>query len=182
MNWFLYAASIVTGFLFMAGSMWLAFRSMQAHKAGEVDTPGEFEIEVKFIKIKSSYPMLGMAIVGALLVAYPIYDYGPSDIKPFTLKGNIISDSRRDLTVKVMYGPWEFRVDTDGKLLATVTPQFEEVKLLVKASGSAPLMRTVAVPIGTTSVNVGDLVLPKMEIEDHRVSELDSMTTRRREQ
>lgn len=167
MTWFLYATCVLTGVMFMAGSMWLAFCSMKAHKAGEVDTPGEFALEVKFIKIKSSYPMLGMAMVGALLVAYPIYDFGPSDIKPYTIKGYIAAGYSKDLTVKVMYGPWEYRVDTDGKFLATVTPQFSSVLLMVRPTGSPPLLKTVLLPVGATEIDVGKLVLPKRDTSDH---------------
>ena len=181
MTWFLYATCILTGMLFMAGSMWLAFCSMKAHKAGEVDTPGEFDLEIKFIKIKSSYPMLGMAMVGAVLVAYPIYDYGPSDIRPYTLKGAIVSDYKKDLTIKVMYGPWEYRVDTDGKFLATVVPQFGSVLLMVKSSGGPPLLKTVLIPVGSTAVDVGDLVLPKRDTADHSMPDLLSTSSPRRE-
>ena len=159
MIWLLYATSLLSGFLFMAGSMWLAFKSMQAHKAGNVDAPGEFEVEVKFIKIKSSYPMLGMALVGALLVLYPIYDYSGKGQQPVSVAGKVVivpADAINDAVIRVMFGPWDLHADSDGKLNTSVQPDVKRFRVEVQAPGRPILVKTVTIT-ETGTADVGDL-------------------------
>lgn len=161
MIWFLYAVSLFTGMFFMVGSMWLAYSTMKASsvKKGPAEPSAEFAVELKWFKIKSSYPMLGMAMLGAALILYPIYDYSSKGLQPVNVEGRVVIQPEQainDVVVKIMLGPWDMRADSDGKLSTTVHPDVKRYRVEVQAPGRPTLVKTVSVS-ETGSAEVGEL-------------------------
>lgn len=147
----------------MAGSLWLAFKSMQAHTAGQTEEAGEFAIELKWFKVKSSYPMLGLAMIGASLVAYPVYDYSGKGQQPVSVEGKVLivpESAINDVLVRVMFGPWDLRADSDGKLNSSIQPDVKRFRVEVQAPGRPVLVKTVTISESGTA-NMGDLQIAK---------------------
>lgn len=159
MIWFLYVSSMLVGTLFMGGSLLLAFKTSKDHHSRKAKGDGEFEVEFKWFKVKSSYPMLGLALVGALLVMYPLYDYSSRGQQPVAVEGKIVivpSSDINDAVVRVMFGPWDLRADSDGMLNSLVHPDVKRFRIEVQAPGRPTLVKTVTIS-ETGKADIGEI-------------------------
>ena len=141
-NFSIYACG-VCGLLMVAGSIWLLKSGVI--KLNAAAKRGNLSVELwKKIKINTTYPALGLFIIGLLFIALGLWS--SKTPPPLNIVGKIQIDDPSLVTVSVQFAD-SFTLDSDGKLDKILPLDVQRLKVIVNAAGykPSPFMTTLRV-------------------------------------
>jgi len=92
----------------------------------------------KLIRVQTSYPALGLFVIGLAFVIVSIHYAGGV---PVRIGGRIIASTLADMnqvTIAVAAGPWPVRAGTDGQIDEVVYPNLQRLHVDVVMPGHTP--------------------------------------------
>lgn len=129
----------VCGIIMVTGGIMLL--RVGAIRLSEVGNKGAFAVQIrKDIKITTSYPALGIFVIGLLFVALSTYMTKPESEIPLSILGHL--DIPDPSSVRIQVEPDQVAVsdcpDSTGKFDKTLHPGIQRVKVTIVASGYEP--------------------------------------------
>lgn len=130
--------SAACGFVIVIGSLVLLFKgAITLHSASE---SGTLSVEiVDKVKISTSYPALGLFVIGLAFIAVSFLFSEPVTTYRFdgALTANVEEGEPRfnNVVVSLSGGPWSLRPTTEGRINEDVTPTLSNLRLEVIAPG-----------------------------------------------
>lgn len=132
-------AGTFCGILMVSGGIMLL--RVGAIKLSETAGKGAFAVQIrKDIKITTSYPALGIFVIGLLFTAFSIWMTKPESETPLTILGHL--DLADPSSVRIQVEPDQVAFsdtpDSTGKFDKTLHPHIDRVKVTIVASGYIP--------------------------------------------
>lgn len=144
-----YTSSVCGGMLVL-GSIILLYKGVitLSQKSSKEAVSIEFK---NHLRMTSHYPAIGLFMMGWMFLILPLMipvlfgDKGPTSV---TVRGHLQvnpPDDIQNLSVRLLGGPWDLSINTDGTLEDALYPTLERMRLEISGPGRPALARTVTV-------------------------------------
>jgi hypothetical protein len=161
----------VCSVIIVLGSMVLLYKGIITLKEkGE----GAVSVEYKnIIKFTSTYPALGLFVIGLIFFATTVFLGRPTEVKPIYVEGVVKVEDPQSVTIKMYFQPSMFIPGSDGNIKGELYPLQKIISAEAVAPGySKPNVKKdldVSQKIVLGTFEFGDLIVTKPEVDPRNI-------------